>query len=206
MTAALTPQQIYGIVDDDLARVRAELPEIDLLADPSDQERVAGVWASFLKVSSYDSIRAAPAFPGLPAYHLAGHTRQVVRNSLALAESMTDFWGIDYDREALVAAALTHDASKLVEREGPDGRESEVGGALLHAQLAGVRCLEFGLSPKVAYLVTYHPFTPPHIHVKPKYNEFVILSWADICAADTVFFHEGKPTHLDFEKRFFTLE
>jgi hypothetical protein len=206
MTAALDPHQIYGLDEADLAKVRAELPEIDLLADPLDQERVAGVWASFMKASSYGSIAEAPAFPGLPAYDLARHTRQVVRNSLALAESMTDFWAIDYDREALIAAGLTHDASKLVEREGPEGRESEIGGALLHAQLAGVRCLEFGLSPKVAYLVTYHPFTPPHIHVKPKYNEFVILSWADICAADTVFFHEGKPTHLDFEKRFFTLE
>ena len=206
MTAALTPQQIYGITDDDLARVRAELPEIDLLADPDDQERVAGVWASFLRASSYGSIGEAPAFPGLPGYDLAGHTRQVVRNSLALAESMTDFWGIEYDREALLAAALTHDSSKLVEREGPDGQASEIGGALLHAQLAGVRVLEFGLSPKVAYLVTYHPFTPPHIHVQPKYNEFVILSWADICAADTIFFHEDKPTHLDFRKRFFTLE
>jgi len=58
----------------------------------------------------------------------------------------------------------------------------------------------------VAYLVSHHPFTPPHIHVKPKYNEFVILSWADIAAADTVFFHEGFPTHLDIQKRFFSLE
>lgn len=206
MTTALEPHDIYGITDDDLAKVRAELPEIDLLADPADQERVAGVWASFLKASSYGSIHEAPAFPGLPAYDLAGHTRQVVRNSIALGDSMTDFWEIEYDREALIAAALTHDASKLVEFEGPKGQKTEVGGALLHAQLAGVRCLEFGLSAKVAYLVTHHPFTPPHIHVKPKYNEFVILSWADIAAADTIFFHEGKATHLDIEKRFFSLE
>jgi hypothetical protein len=34
----------------------------------------------------------------------------------------------------------------------------------------------------------------------------VILSWADLGAADPVFFHENKPTHLDFAKRFFTLE
>jgi hypothetical protein len=199
-------QQAYGVTEDDRAHVRSELPEIELLADADDQERVAGIWASFLKVSSYATIGEAPAFPGLPAYDLARHTRQVVKNSLFLGDSMTEFWGIEYDREALLAAALTHDASKLVEREGPDGRETEIGAALLHAQLAGVRCLEFGLSPKVAYLVTHHPFTPPHIHVKPKYNEFVLLSWADICAADSVFFHEGKPTHLDIDKRFFTLD
>lgn len=206
MDVEIEPQQRHGITGDDLAQVRSELPEIDLLADPADQDRVAGIWASFLKDSSYATIADAPAFPGLPAYDLARHTRQVVKNSLFLGDSMTDFWGIEYDREALLAAALTHDASKLVEREGREGRESEIGAALLHAQLAGVRCLEFGLSPKVAYLVTHHPFTPPHVHVKPKYNEFVILSWADIAAADTVFFHEGKPTHLDIDKRFFTLD
>lgn len=206
MAAALEPHQIYGITDDDLARIRAELPEIELLADPDDQDRVSAVWASFMKASSYASIAETPAFPGLPGYDLARHTRQVVRNSLFLGDSMSEFWGIEYDREALLAAALTHDASKPVEREGPDGRETPIGAALLHAQLAGVRCLEFGLSPKVAYLVSHHPFTPPHIHVKPKYNEFVLLSWADIAAADTIFFHEDKPTHLDIQKRFFSLE
>lgn len=206
MEVASEPYQMYGITADDLAKVRSELPEIDLLTDPDDQERVTAVWASFLRASSYSSIADAPAFPGLARYHLAGHTRQVVRNCIALAESMTEFWDIEYDREALLTAALTHDASKLVEREGPDGRETPIGEALLHAQLAGVRCLEFGLSPKVAYLVSHHPFTPPHIHLKPKYNEFVLLSWADLAAADPVFFHEGKATHLDIEKRFFSLE
>jgi hypothetical protein len=199
-------QRAYGVTEDDLAHVRSELPELELIADADVQERVAGIWASFLKVSSYATIGEAPAFSAFPAHDLVRHKRQVVRNSLFLGDSMTELWGIEYDREALLAAALTDDASKLVEREGPDGRETEVGGALLHAQLAGVRCLEFGLSPKVAYPVTHHPFTPPQVHVKPKYNEFVLLSWADICAADTVFFHEGKSTHLDTDKRFFTLD
>lgn len=195
-----------NIGEDELAAIRLELPEIDLLADPEEQLKVTGLWASFLKESTYSSISEAPAFPGVPGYDLAGHTRQVVLNSLALAGSMVDFWKIDYDREALIAAGLTHDASKLVEFEGPEGSYTETGNALLHAQLAGVRCLEFGLSPKVAYLVTYHPFTPPHIHLTPRYLEFVILTWADIAAADTVFFHEEKATHLQIEKRFFSLD
>jgi len=90
MTATLEPRQIYGVANDDRASVRTELPEIDLLADPADQDRVAGVWASFMKVSSYSLITEAPAFPGLPAYDLARHTRQVVRNSLFLGDSMTE--------------------------------------------------------------------------------------------------------------------
>jgi hypothetical protein len=206
MATAIDARALYELTDDDLAAVIEELPEITLLQDESEQARVAGVWASFLKASDYARIGEAPAFPGLPDYDLAGHTRQVVLGSVFLGDSLKQFWSVDYDREALIAAALTHDASKLVEMQGPNGDKTEIGEALLHAQLAGVRCLEFGLSSKVAYLVTYHPFTPPHIHLVPKYNEFVLLSWADLGAADPVFFHEGKPTHLDFAKRFFTLE
>lgn len=189
-----------------LARIRAELPELDRLNSPELQQKVVSVWESFLDASSYDAISSAPAFPGTGDYDLAKHTRQVVQNSIYLAETSREFGQVDCDMEELIAAALVHDASKLVEREGPEGRKTAVGRALLHAQIAGVRCLEMGLSEKVAYLVTWHPYTPPHVHIKPRYVEMVILTWADLAAADTVFFAAGKPTHLEFEKRFFTLE
>jgi len=63
-----------------------------------------------------------------------------------------------------------------------------------------------GLSPKVAHLVAMHPFTPPHVHVTPQYWEMLILTWADLAAVDPVFFVQGQPTHLQFEKRFFRLD
>lgn len=186
-------------------QIRKELPEIELLGT-SDQEKVIALWAGFLRDSTYASIGAAPALPGLPRYDLARHTRHVVSNCIHLADSLKEFWDIDCDREALLAAALVHDASKLVEYEGPEGRSTEIGKALLHAQLAGVRCLDVGLSAKVANIVSYHPFTPPHIHVKPQYLEFVILTWADLAAVDPIFMLEGGATHLEFAKRFFQLE
>lgn len=191
---------------EEIRQVYEELPEIRELRDETTQRQVAEVWARFLRESSYARIADAPAFPGMPGFDLARHTRHVVRNSIYLGDTLTEFWGIEYDREDLIAAALTHDASKLVEMEGPDGKKSAIGETFVHAQLAGVRCLEAGLSHKVANLVTMHPFTPPHVHVTPRSMEMIILTWADLGAVDPIFFLKGFPTHLEFKKRFFQLD
>jgi hypothetical protein len=206
MSVSIPNMAIASEVSEVTAReILEDVPEIGLLKSTETQEKVVAVWASLLADSTYARIREAAAFPGMTGYDLARHTRQVVKNSLATADTMKEFWDLDCDRETLLTAAILHDASKVVEYTGPDGQESEIGKALLHAQLAGVRCLDFGLSPKVANIVSYHPYTPPHVHVRPQYVEFVILTWADLAAVDPIFFLAGKPTHLEFAKRFFEL-
>jgi hypothetical protein len=196
---------IEPATDVEYARIVEELPEIEELADPADRRRVATLWASFLRESTYGRIGECPPFPPVQC-DLAGHTRHVVKNCQAMAANLREFWGIEINDQVLLAAALTHDASKLVEQQGPDGEKTTLGRALLHGQLAGVRCLELGLHPDVAYIVTFHPYTPPHVHVKPRCVEFVILSWADIGAADPMFWLQGIATHLEIDRRFFTVE
>lgn len=189
----------------DFEAIQAELPEI---ADLERQELRAGVlnvWASFLSSSSYGRIADAPAFPGLSKYDLARHTRHVCKNAMHLADTLEEFWDISCERDLLLAACLVHDSSKLVEMEGPTGTATPLGKALLHAQLAGVRCLDFGLPHEVVYMVTYHPYTPPHVHIKPESLEHIILTWADLAACDPPFFVEGQATHLEITKRFFQL-
>jgi HD domain len=205
-THAPTPSTtIAPATAEEYERIRSELPELDLLTDPDVRAKVATVWASFLRETTYASIADCPPFPPVDC-DLASHTRHVVRNCVAMAANLAEFGGVRVDEEVLLAAALTHDASKLVEQHGPNGEQTALGRALLHGQVTGVRCLELGLPPDVAYIVTYHPFTPPHVHVKPRCVEFVILSWADIGAADPLFWLNGLPTHLDIGRRFFTLD
>lgn len=193
------------VSDEELPSIRAELPEVDLIDDVVLRGQVCTVWASFLKDSAFSSIADAPALPGLPKYDLCRHTRQVVKNAVALSTSEVEFWEESCDLDALVAGALLHDASKLVEYDRGDGRLTDIGEHLLHAQIGGVRCLEAGIAPKVAYLVAMHPFTPPHVHIRPKYVELVLLTWADLAAVDPLFWRAGKPTHLDIDMRFFTI-
>jgi hypothetical protein len=197
---------IEGLTDAHLRIVIEDIPEIELIGDADMRRKVTLVFASFLKESTYRRISEAPAFPGLTKYDLARHTRQVVQHCVVMADTMRDLWGIDCDRDILLAAAVLHDSSKLVEYEGGEGKKSEVGKTFLHAQLAGVRCRDVGLPNEVAYIVTMHPFTPPHVHVTPRNVEFVILTYADLGSADPVFFKEGLPTHLDIKKRFFSLD
>jgi hypothetical protein len=189
---------------DVLAMVAAELPELNLIRDDLMRERSAAVWASFLRESTYEKIADAPAFSGLD-YNLALHTRHVTLLAKNMVDLLADLWGVRCETDVLFAGCLLHDASKLVEMEGSAGTKTEIGRALLHAQLAGVRCLEAGLPAKVANIVTMHPYTPPHIHQQPQSLEFVILTYADLAAADPLFFVQSKPTHFEFAKRFFQL-
>jgi hypothetical protein len=189
---------------DEYAQIKDELPEIGLLDEPT-RHKVATVWASFLRESPYDRIADAPALPGIAGYDLAAHTRHVVKNCIHLGSTLREFASAAIDDTTLVASALAHDSSKLVEF-APDGSLTTLGRSLLHAQVAGVRCFEIGLDPMVAYNVTFHPFTPPHVHVKPRCIEFVILSWADLAAVDPIFFTHGIATHLDIDRRFFSLD
>jgi hypothetical protein len=201
----LTSDYLAPATDDEHRDIVADLPELELLSDPDTRQKVATVWASFLRESPYTRISDAPALPGIPNHDLAAHTRHVTKNCINLGATLREFSEATFDDDILIASALAHDASKLVEF-APDGSFTTLGRALVHAQVAGVRCFEVGLDPLVAYCVTFHPFTPPHVHVKPRCIEFVILSWADLGAADPIFHDRGLATHLDIDKRFFTLD
>jgi hypothetical protein len=195
------------ITDTDIEQVRSEIPEIAELKNPEIERKCALVWARFLRESSYKRISDMTKIPGVtPKYDLASHTRHVIRNCVFMAQTLKELGGYECDRELLLAAAVIHDASQLLETNANNKPTEDVGVGLLHAQLGAVRALEVGLSPKVAQLVTLHPYTPPHIHLTPPNPEFLILTWADIGAVDPIFCALGLPTHVDIKKRFFSLD
>lgn len=201
-------EEVFRSPDAEVMRqVRDDFPQLDLIQEESVRTRTTEAWALLLNASQYDSAREAPAFPnvGVGRYDLAAHTRQVVLNSVNMADTLGETWGIAVEQDLLLSAAFLHDASKVLEYD-PDGTLTAEGSAFLHAQLGGVVCRFVNLPLKVAYMVTIHPFTPPHVHIKPQNLEILILTYADLMAADCCYFVEGLPTHLDIEKRFFSLD
>ncbi|MBI4190543.1 MAG: HD domain-containing protein [Betaproteobacteria bacterium] len=205
-----------AVTERDMQIVQEDIPEIGLIESDEIRQKVTLVFASFLKESNFERISEAPGLvkdepgatlsPGPPKYDLAHHTSHVVQNALATARTLKEFWGIDYRHDVLLAAAILHDASKLVEFEDRTGRKSELGKIFVHAQVGGVRCRDAGLPNDVAQIVTFHNFTPPHTHVTPRSLEYILVTYADHAAADPISFVEGKPTHFDIKKRFFTVD
>jgi len=184
-----------------------EFPEMEFFTDQELKEKTIAVMASILHESSYERMSECPFYKDVPKrYNMETHVRHVVNNCMQMADNLEKFSGVTCRRDLLLSAAFLHDGSKILEREGPEGTVSEMGKHLIHSQYAGVRCWEYGLPPEVAYIVSYHTFTPPHVHINPKNIEFVILSWADIGGADAVFYAYGKPTHLQISKRFFEVQ
>ena len=180
-----------AVTEADLRLVEQEIPEILQLRDPDIRHKLALVYASFLKESPYKRISEARG-----KYDLARHSRHAALIAMSMVKILSDVWGIEVRHDICVASAILHDCDSLVSRGKP----------FMHAQLAGVRCYEAGLPDDIVNIVTRHPFTPPHIHVIPPNIESVIVAYADLGAADPIFFIEGQPTHLEFKKRFFSLD
>jgi hypothetical protein len=196
---------IGEVSDAHRAVIERELPEISLITDPDIAAKVVTVLASFLRDSNWKSLDDCPAVPGLKGMSLLQHIRQVTQFAVLMADSHNATFGLNVDRDVLLAACFLHDASKLVEYDSATGGLTPLGAHLIHAQIAGVRCVEAGLPLKVAYCVTYHVFTPPHVHLKPEFIELVVLNYADLASVDPMFFSVGKPTHFDIRARFFSL-
>ena len=190
---------------DDRAVIERELPELSLIEDPQIRAKAVTVLASFLRDSDWASLDECPAVPGLKGMSLLQHIRQVTQFAVVMADNHNATFALGIDRDVLLAACFLHDASKLVEYDKASGGLTPLGAHLIHAQIAGVRCVDAGLPLKVAYCVTYHVFTPPHVHLKPECIELVILNYADLASVDPMFHAAGRPTHFDIRNRFFSL-
>lgn len=154
--------------DDLRAVVRAELPEVQEIADDELREQVVEAWATALAGSSFGSIAAIPASgnPDMPllqrgtqADHIHGATRLAMR----IADELTDlFPELELNRDILIAGALCHDVGKPWEfdpanqarwKEAPQA----VGWPSIRHPAYGVHvCLSVGLPEAVAHMAGAH--------------------------------------------------
>lgn len=188
------------------AQVRATFPELGRLQDPELQEKIVDIWVKLWEEGGWALLDECPFFSKIPRFSLVAHVRHVTANAISLAESLREYCGVESDMDTVIALGLLHDVSKLVEYERQeDGfAKSVIGQTLPHGHVGAEEARRAGLSDRIVHAIVMHPYHPPHIHVKPRYVEQLIIHYADLSSADPLLFSQGLETHLEF-RRFFSM-
>mgnify|MGYP001032087883 CR=1 FL=1 len=188
------------------------LPEIRELQDESLRKMVEQVWISAATASVFE-IDEAPNFPsrGYPApghshpemtrYGLMVHTRMVIGLVKDIAKRLKEMYGMDLKFQELLAAALIHDADKMVyfTKEGGEVVISEESGKIPHGFYATKWALDAGAPLDVAHAVIAHT---GRAAIFPKTLEGLILEYADLIAADVLRKISGAKGILETYKQF----
>jgi len=159
------------------------LPEIELIGDQSLKNGVVNTWKLAFKNTSWKRIEDVPfVSDAVPGVSLMQHTRAVVQAAIQLAKIMEETHGIKVELDKVVAGAVLHDVSKLVEYEAPDGRQaSHIGERFPHGFYGAVFAIQAGLPDEIAHLIVSHTHTSP---VVPQTMEGIIIRDADYAVAN----------------------
>jgi putative nucleotidyltransferase with HDIG domain len=171
------------------AGVREDLPEIELIADPTLRERVVDAWALSLSQTSFRRIRDMPgeANPGMLVLKRGGqdtHLRGVTQIAISYVDHFAKvFPEAEIDRDIVIAGGLCHDIGKAYEfdpenRRRWKGDPSKVGLPPIRHPVYGAHiCLLAGLPEGVAHIAACH--SPEGNNVQ-RSLECVVVHEADV--------------------------
>jgi hypothetical protein len=179
-------------------RVRELFPLVAEIADADLQQAVVEIWVEAWDESEWPDVADAPkgVYGGGPVRSLVEHVTGVAAGALAYARCMEEVHGWSYDRDLLLAAALLHDTSKVVETApGPDGTPvvSEFGRLVQHGVWTAQRILNRGLGLDLAHMVVSHT---PMSRTRPLNPEGIILYYVDMLDSDILSTHAHLPLQL----------
>lgn len=138
--------------------ILAAFPKIVEIQQPKLKEGVIEVWARLWRESGYQNLEDVPNHDGCLQDPLVKHTNAAVKAALATAEQLEQDYGIGVDRDVLLAAAILHDADKIVlyERKDEGMQLSALGRRIPHGTYAGHVALDVGLPLEVANVLITH--------------------------------------------------
>lgn len=152
----------------DRAMVVEDLPEMELIGDPSLRAAAIDAWAIAISGSSFRRIRDIPgeANPGMLVLRKGGqdlHLRGVTRLALASVDYFAaTFPEADIDRDVVIAGGLCHDVGKAFECDPKNQRRWQADGSrvgrpsLRHPVYGAHICLLAGLPESVAHIAACH--------------------------------------------------
>jgi putative nucleotidyltransferase with HDIG domain len=173
--------------------VEALFSELREIKDPRLRGAVAEIWCETAAEMKWDTLEEIPKnTEEEKGRSLIGHIKGVTAMALAICEAAKSLHGKEYDKDAMIAASLLHDVSKLVEYE-PDpekprmantprsGRPSNLGKNVQHAVYAAHKMLNKGLSLELVNLVITHTHASG---VRGRTWEAAALFYADFADSD----------------------
>lgn len=134
-------------------------PEIGWVHDDTLREKVIAVWERMYAESKWEDVMDLPCSTHKTDYPHVIHNRCVVKMAISMADILSEFHGVQINRDYLIAAALLQDSSKLVEYQ-PDSEHgcvlSELGKTFSHAFYAGSVAMQEGIPLEVVQAINTH--------------------------------------------------
>jgi putative nucleotidyltransferase with HDIG domain len=186
-----------------IEHVRALLPEIADIADDTLRHATEVIWEEMWSRSSWDELADIPKNPSAAdapqrvpdAWTLITHTRAVAQLAVTSAETVRELHGIPYDKDALLAIALLHDVSKIVEYEGTreKSRKSRSGELIQHGVYGAFLMWQHELPEELVHGVIAHT---PNSRTLPRTHEALIVRYVDFLDSDSMLLDAGHELHL----------
>lgn len=178
--------------------VTNDVAGLDRISDPELRNAVVSTWSSALRRGGHQRISDVPQSKGIPDRGLREHINEVTRLALIILDVAETQYGINANRDVVVAAAILHDVDKSF-------IQGWVGGGMVdylppygiddHGSAGAQLAIDEGIPPEVAALVRDHaPFNyAGHL---PGTVEGTIIHYADLLAADLAAIQYGAtPIH-----------
>ena len=188
-----------AVTDADRAYVRELFPEVAQISDEKLAAEVVNIWAEVWKESPWERIEDVPKNPETVKlkFGLVAHTRSVTLQAIAVAQAAQQFYGISANMDLLIAGALLHDVSKMLEYgPKPDGGagKTQHGKLIQHGIYGAVKSFEHGLPTELNHMIVSHTAQSAH---HPKTLECIILHYVDYADTDVLAWENGSKLQLD---------
>ena len=179
--------------------MRKYFPWLDTFKNGELAANVAKVWYELWKNSKWERIEDAPFNPTSPGVSLIGHIRSVTAGAFEFAKIRSEVYGEELDLDVVLAGALLHDVSKLLEYEPVerDAAKSKKGKLFQHGFMGAHKALTEGLPDEVVHIIICHTGDS---RVLPQTPEALIVYCIDTADADLNRLKFGVPLLVEKQK------
>ena len=180
------------------AKITDLLPEILLIKDAVLREAVTEIWFECWQESAWPDLEKVPKNTELPIKRtLVTHSRSVAQLAIKSAEVIKTFHGIDFDQDALIAASLLHDVSKMYENDpsadGKASKDSPQSRLIQHGAYGAHKAWEKHLSVEIIHNILAHTRASRTI---PATWEAILVHYVDYLDSDALLFDDNHPLLL----------